>query len=117
MTWQLHNLLSPFVIPCYIFLVTVPYRLRTIRTTGMPGRQQAQQYYKYEEMAKKFMILMLIAYSVSNLFAANATEVDTEPNQIDSTVERVNHDLEGPNKYTSFVQSVTFIFAFVLSAM
>ena len=119
MNW-LQYFLSPMVLPCYLFLATVPSRWNTIRTTGMPGRYQAQQYYKYEEMIKKLFILLLMVYSVTQLFQSGSS-IDTatvsEPDQIDSTVERVNQNHEGPSKYVSLVQSVTYLLAFVITTM
>lgn len=53
---------NPLAIPCYLFLLVVPFRLHTLRNAGVPGRYRAQ--WNLEEMAKKMLILGLIMLSV-----------------------------------------------------
>ena len=69
-------------IPCYLFLATLPSRVTTIQSAGIPGRQQINIFKNYE-MAKKAMIALLLIYYVRELVGP-APEV-ADPSQIDSS--------------------------------
>ena len=56
---------NPLAIPCYLFLLVVPFRLHTLCNAGVPGRYRAQ--WNLGEMAKKLIILGLILLSVQTL--------------------------------------------------
>ena len=60
-------ILQPLCIPCYLFLLTVPTRYRTIRQTGHPGRPQQT---KADEIAKRLVMALLILMSVGQLFSS-----------------------------------------------
>jgi hypothetical protein len=64
----------------------IPLRLRTIRNTGIPGRQHTTQR-KPDELAKNSIICILIMLSGFLLVSTNA---ESDDGQIDSSSGRTN---------------------------
>ena len=66
------HFLRPMAIPCYIFMLTVPHRLRAIRSAGMPGRQHSSEWHP-DELLKRILICTLIFGVLVNLFSGGSS--------------------------------------------